>query len=414
MREIATAVVSGPNDLIVGQTTVVTVCLALMIWLGLLGRPSRATLLWTCALALALLGSYVSLASASVGAGVLVHPLGVAISSGMPLLIRSGLRAAQGKHSFAWTGFAQSLLSVLLLTLTSELEVNSIIFRWIFFLAAVSAALGAVEVLYGAFRGSRFGIPLVVASGILLLLGTVGLVGSIGGTTAEADLLFVRGVVIAVTVYTICATVSLLFLANRRPGADILESVDAFMPEPLMRAVVRERLLRADARREQNWSFIDLRLDDATDLREATGDAAFSSMVRRFEALIVATLPAETDLGRVSPGHALVFASQPTAAVREFVRTVINEVSAPHADAPTSLRISASAAIVAVDPGSDTFESLVARASEAAGQAQADGGNQWRHVDTRSAPARSRGSWSKSPASSPDLDPVPPGPDRDR
>jgi GGDEF domain-containing protein len=162
--------------------------------------------------------------------------------------------------------------------------------------------------------------------------------------------------------------------------------MDAFMTEPMMHAVVREKLQRARGRREQSWSFIDIRLDDAGDLRDAIGEAAFTATAHRFEAVVAETLPAEADLCRVTPGHVLVFASQPSAVVREFVRTVINEIAAPSADAPTSMRLSASAGIVAVDIGSATYESLFAAASEAADRAQRDGGDKWLRVDARPTP----------------------------
>lgn len=381
MRDLSIAAAPGAGDLVVGLTTVVTVCVALMIWLGLLGRASRATLLWTYALALALLGSYGSLASAAMGTEVLRHPVGFGIACGMPLVIWSGLRAAHGKRSYAWAGSAQSIVSVAVLVATTNLAIGSTVFRWLFFASAVGAALGAAEVLRGAFHGSRFGIPLVVASAGLLLLGTVGVAGSVSGASAETDLLFVRGVLIVTTAYVICATISLLFLANRRAGAqDVIEAVDAFLPEAIMRAVVREKLLRARARGEQNWSFIDFRLDDAKDLREATGEAAFASMVHRFEDIIAETVPAEVDLCRVAPGHVQMFASQPAAAVREFVRTVLNEVSSTPGDAPTRLRISASAGLAAVDVTADSYDSLARAAACVADQAQHEGGDRWRRV----------------------------------
>lgn len=382
MRELADTVLTEPSDLLVGLTTATTTCLAIMIWIGLLGRATRATLLWTFALTLALLGAYGSLASAAMGTDVLLHPVGLGIMFGMPLVIWSGLRAAQDKRSHAWIGFTQSAVSVAVLTLTTNLPIGFSVFRWLFLAAAVGAALGAVEVLRGTFRGSRFGAPLVLASGALLLIATVGVAGSASRSSAETDLLFIRVVVIATTVYVICATVSLLFLANRRPGArDVLEAVDAFMPVSMMRAVVREKLLRARARREQNWSFVDLRLDDATDLREATGEAAFGSAVRRFEAIVAETFPAEADLCRVSAGHVTVFASQPSAAVREFVRTVLNEVSAPQDEAPSSLRVSASAGIAPADVTTDSYDSLADAAQRVADEAQRDGGDRWRRVE---------------------------------
>lgn len=381
---VAAVVASDLSGLVVGLTTVVTVCVALMIWLGLLARATRASLLWTFALLLPLLGAYGALASAAMGTDVTQHPVAYGIAFGMPIVIWSGLRAAQGRRSYAWLGFAQSLASVAILLFTTELVGGFAAFRWLFFASAIGSALAAVEVLRGAFQGSRFGIPLSAASAALMLLGVVGVAGSIAGASAETDLLFLRGVTILTIVYVICATVSLLFLANRRPGAkDVLEAMDAFAPEALMRALVRERLVRARARGERTWSFIDFRLDDATDLREATGEAAFSSMARRFEAIVAGTFPAEADLCRVAPGHLTVFASQPPAAVREFVRTVLNEVAMTDADSPTTLRISASAGIAAVDPDADTYDTLSAAAGSVIEEAQRQGGDRWKRVEAR-------------------------------
>ncbi|WP_314505848.1 hypothetical protein [uncultured Microbacterium sp.] len=386
MREAAAATVEGAGDLVVGLTTTMTVCVALMIWIGLLGRASRATLLWTFALFLGLLGSYGTLASAAMGTDVLLHPVGFGIMFGMPLVIWSGLRAAQGKRSLAWMGFAQSLVSVVLLALTTNLPNGFTVFRWLFFASAIGAILGAIEVLRGTFRGSRFGVPLVVGSAALVLLGAVGAAGDVGNSSPEADLVYIRGVVIAMSVYAICATVSLLFLANRRPGArDALEAMDAFAIEPMMRAVVRERLLRARRRKEQSWSFIDLRLDDARDLRDATGDAAFGATIRRFENIVAETFPSDVDLCRVAPGHVTVFASQPAGAVREFVRTVLNEVSTADGEAPTSLRISASAGIVPVDVATASYESLVDAAALLVQDAQSEGGDRWRRAEAAAA-----------------------------
>lgn len=386
MRDLATGFLSEPSDLVVGLTTASTTCLAIMIWIGLLARATRATLLWTFALTLALLAAYGSLASAAMGTDVLLHPVGLGIMFGMPLVIWSGLRAAQDKRSHAWIGFTQTVVSVAVLALTTNMAIGFTVFRWLFFAAAVGAALGAFEVLRGDFRGSRFGMPLVLASGALVLIAAVGVAGSAARSSTATDLLFIRVLVIATTVYVICATVSLLFLANRRPGArDVLEAIDAFMPVPLMRAVVREKLLRARARREQNWSFVDLRLDDATDLREATGEAAFGATVRRFESIVAEIFPAEADLCRVSAGHVTVFASQPPATVREIVRTVLNEVSARHDEAPSSLRISASAGIAPVDVATDSYDSLVDAAGAVADTAQQQGGDRWRRAEAPTA-----------------------------
>ena len=386
MRELAEMATSGATDLVIGQTTVVTVCLALMIWLGLLGRPSRASLLWTLAFMLALLGSYGSITAAAVGSDVLLHPVAIGLACGMPTVIWSGLRAMKGEPPYGWVGFVQSAASVTVLQLTTDEPIGQTVFRLVFLVAALGAALGALEVMRGPFRGSRFSIPLVVGSAALVLLSTIGVASSIAGTTTESSLLFTRGALMGTTIYLLCATVSLLFLANRRPGADdILEAMDAMAPLVLMRALVREKLLRARGRREQNWSFIDLRVDDAIDLREATGEVAFMEMVGHFEGAITRVFPADSDLCRVSPGHVLVFVSHSSSAARELVRTVLNETSAGHSDRRTSFGLTASAGLVAVDAATHTFDSLVAAAAAGVESAQLQGGDRWTRVDQRSA-----------------------------
>lgn len=379
----------GEMDLVIGQTTVVTVCVALMVWLGLLGRPSRASLLWTLGFVLALLGSYGSIVTAATGINVLMHPSSIGLACGTPTLIWSGLRAMKGQRAYAWAGFVHAAASVAALWATTNTPSGLLVFRLVFALAALSAALGAVEVRRGVFAGSRFGIPLLVASATLVLLAVIGVAGAFSGLSSESSLFFVRGVLMATTVYLLCATVSLLFLANRRPGADdILEALDAFVPLPLLRAMVRERLLRARTRREQNWTFLDIRLDDAVDLREATGELAFAATVSRFEDIVVATFPADADLGRAGPGHVLVLLSQSSAAVRELVRSVLNATAADSGGTTATLRISASAGIATVDAATDTFETLRETAGRAAETSQLNGGDRWTRAEGSGATAR--------------------------
>ena len=91
MRDLAVVGLTGSGDLVVGLTTTMTVCVALMIWIGLLGRASRATLLWTFALILGLLGAYGSLASAAMGTDVLRHPVGLhGLSDRLPRKLTTG------------------------------------------------------------------------------------------------------------------------------------------------------------------------------------------------------------------------------------------------------------------------------------------------------------------------------------
>lgn len=372
----------GLSDLVLGQTTVATVCTALMVWLGLLTQPTRATLYWTLGFILALLGSYGSFASAAMGTDVLMQPVWIGVMAGMPLLLWSGLRAHAGKAAYPWAGFVQAVASVLILAFTAELPSAPLVFRWVVFGAALAAAVGASEVLRGSFAGSRFGTPLVVASAAVLLLGVVGVaVGPSALAAGDTGLLFTRGVITFVTVYLVCAIVSLLFLANRRPGAsDILGAFDGFAPPRMQAAVVRERLRRAVARDEQHWAFIDIRLDDADNLRDAAGDLGFTQIVDRFEQIIAETFAADADLAREAPGHVTVFLARSPATVRELVRTTLNRIAGDGADATLDLHVSASAGIVDIDPRVDGYVSLEAAASEAVVRAQGAGGDRWTRV----------------------------------
>ena len=375
------AAVAPPNGLIIGQTTVVTVCVALMIWMGLLARPSRATLIWTLAMILALLGSYGSLASVALGIDVLRHPVSFGLLCGVPALVWSGLRATARLRPHAWIGLVQSVGSFLALLATTEGPYGSLVFRVLVLGAALGAAPGAIESIRDGARASRHSLPLVVASCATLLVATVGLAGSAAGTSAASEVLFVRAFVMIMTVYVICATVSLLFIADRRAGAsDVLKALDTLLPVPVMRTLAQERLRRAAIRHEQTWSFIDIRLDDDEDLRDATGEAAHASTVARFERIVSATFPADADICRVAPGHVTVLVSQSFAAVRELVRTVLNETSAGEDGAPVALGITASAGVIAVDPVSDGYADLAVRAAAAVHEAQQQGGDRWVRV----------------------------------
>lgn len=380
MHEFALQSIPGPSDLSVARTAIVTTCVVLVIWLGLLARPSRAMLYFTLAFLLALLGTYGSMVSAAFGMDVIGHPVGIGIAFGAPMLIWSGIREANGRRAYPWIGFAQSAVSIGLLAFTTYLPFGFDLFRWLYFFAALGAALGGIEVMRGVYRGSRFSSPLVTISFAGVGFALIGVAPTIvpGIAEAQSDILFLRSAALATSIYIICATVSLLFLVNRRPGArDVLEALDAFAPPALFSAMTRERLHRAALRRETSWTIVDLRIDDAADIRAAVGEVAFGGICRRFESIIASTLPAEADLGRVVAGHVLVLIAQPARSVQELVRPILAAFSADDAASPISVRISASAGIAPVQPRSDTVESLVEAAAGAAEAAQAAGGDQW-------------------------------------
>ncbi|MGZ0711684.1 hypothetical protein ACWPKO_25465 (plasmid) [Coraliomargarita sp. W4R53] len=379
-------------DLGVAQATVVTTCVILMTWLGLMGRPSRATLLWTLGYFFALLGVYVSFTSAAMGIDVVRHPVGQAIGFGLPLLLWSGIRDLGGLRPYAPAGAVQAVVSVAVVALTTQSPIGPDVFRWVVLGAALSTGAVAVAALQAATRSSRFTPPLVAAAVVMVLIGIVGVTyPTVSGGTAGSDaaVTFTRTAIIASMVFLIVATVSLLFFANRRVGArDILDALDAFMPQPLMRGIVRERLLRISARSESEWTLIEIRIDDVDDLREAGSEWSFAQLTDAFEARVIAEFPAECDLARIKPGYIQVFASHSTVAAREHVRNLINRISADSADATATLRLSASAGIVPTAPG-DSYDALNSLVGEAADEAQRQGGDRWVRHPSRSVPASS-------------------------
>jgi GGDEF domain-containing protein len=383
----------GLGELAIAQTTVVTTCVILMTWLGMIGRPGRPTLLWTLGYFFALLGVYASFASAAMGINVALHPVGQSIGFGLPLLLWSGLRALNGRRPHAWAGFAQGIGSCVLLALTTFTPSGPLVFRLVFLAVGLSTAAVAIEALRGAARSSRYAPPLVASALMVLALAVVGAVYPLaaGGELVDpvAQVIFSRSIVITSLIFIITATVSLLFFANRRPGAsDVLDAIDAFLPTPLMNAVVRERMLRARARSQSTWTFIEFRLDDITDLRDAGSEWSFNRIVERFEGILTREFAAEVDLARLSPGRVQVLAAHSPAEARDHVRTVLNALATPHDDgAASGVSVSASAGIVAVDVMADEYDGLTELARQAVDDAQRAGGDRWVRLDDRSAPA---------------------------
>ncbi|MEV8268626.1 hypothetical protein [Microbacterium sp. NPDC076911] len=370
----------------IAQTTVVTTCVILMTWLGLVGRPGRATMLWTLGFFFTLLGVYASYAGAALGIETAVLPVGQAFGCGMPLLLWSGLRALHRKRPYAWAGPAQALLTFFALTATAQLPINPFVFRAAFFATGIAVVAVAVEAMRGETRGSLYTPPLVAASLLVFALAAVGFFLPLitGDTLIElGDFLFTRISVMSSTIFLITATVTLLFYANRRPGAqDILEALDAFMPEPLMRGVARERLVRAARRNETDWTYIELCLDDLDDLRDASNAWSFRALLSTFGTIITEELRAEADLCRVAPGRVQILVAESAASTRERVRNVINRLST-EVSGIANVRVSASAGIVPVIVGKDTYDDLTKLAHDAVLEAQRLGGDRWVRLPAR-------------------------------
>ncbi|WP_396668810.1 hypothetical protein [Microbacterium sp. R86528] len=381
------------GEFAIAQTTVVTTCVILMTWLGLVGRSGRPTMLWTLGLFFSLLGVYASYAGTALGLDTVVLPMGQAFGCGMPLLLWSGLRALHRKRAYSWAGPAQALVTFAVLMATAGSEFGAFAFRTAFFATGIALAVLAIEAMSGDTRGSLYTPPLVAACGLVFFLATVGFVLPLvtGNTLVElGDVVFTRVSMMIWTMFIITATVTLLFYANRRPGAlDTLEALDAFMPQPLMRGVARERLARARHRDESDWTFIELCLDDLDDLRDASNGWSFRALVSTFETIIIQEVRAEADLSRVVPGRVQILVAESAASTRERVRLVINRLS-EEASGVANVRVSASAGIVPVVVGTDTYDELTALAHDAVLEAQGQGGDRWVRLpprDSRQAPA---------------------------
>jgi hypothetical protein len=358
----------GPS-MTVAHLAIATTCTALMIGLGFLARPGRATVLWSSMFVVAMASAYGSIAAEDLDS----VPLWL-ISTGMilmvPPLVWSGLRAARGAAlTFAWVAPVIGIGAIgTFLASVGSAEFH-VLARGVVLLCSLTNILVLVELARRPERGRGVALPLALISGIWIVLGVVGLVAGALRIGPNYELL-TQSNAVGILIYLVAALATLLLISRDRPASPGARGEDSF------RAMAADRLARAAAARERTWTLLDIRLDDADDLRAAAGDG-FGQLSARFHSAVRELFPAEADIAAVDDARALVLVSRTPATLRTHTRRLLDDLASIDADAPLGLQLSASIGWADVDTVGYDLGPLFAAAERHALTAIADGGDRW-------------------------------------
>lgn len=365
-------------DVTIVLVAVATTCTIIMIGLGFLPHPGRAASIWSSGFALAMLSCYLLVAADQIGShhlrGAAHGPILCAVA-----FVWIGLRARRGREPIMLlpTIVVFSAATVVL-GLTAETLAYGAVFRVSFALAAATAGLAAWELLRLRKAEREMSLPLIVVAcgfvGLAVLVAIDGLIrladGTIGETEADLQDLYDLNEVVAL-LYLICALVTLLYLARR--GAQTPEqqqTVEFF-------GVARDRLARAQVAGDRWWSLIDVRLDDAGELLDASSGRAFQRITARFAEDIRTVMPPEADIHAVSPAQVLVLLPRPDTAVRGLLSRLLDRIGTLTDQPAVPIRLSASIGVAAAPLADYDLDRLTAAAGEAAEHAQISGGDRW-------------------------------------
>ncbi|WP_435743113.1 hypothetical protein [Microbacterium sp. PMB16] len=375
------AVVPVQVDITTSMVAVVTVLATLVLSLGTLARPSRATVVWGAAFALGVLGAYLWLAGNQTD-----EPVLRGAASGLLLcfepLVWLGLRMRLGRRVVWWPVVVFLPVAPGLLVATAGTPWYLPAFHAIFLGSAFFAALVAYELLRRRPTALDVVLPLALASCAFVVVAVASAVFALlsGGESTGAQLSALRGMnAVGTLVVSTCAAFTLVLMV--RAEASALSDVEGATQR------ARRRLEKAHAQNEQIWSILDVRLDDPADLREASTGSTFALIVDRFHADVEEALPASADAVRIDDSRAVVIIRGSEEAVQFHIREILNRISVIQRDAPVDgIRSSASIGWATVAVLGYDYDTLVAAAAEAAVRARADGGDRWDRATTRDAP----------------------------
>lgn len=363
-------------DITTSMVAVVTVLTALVVGLGTLARPSRATVTWGAAFGLGMLGAYLWLAGQQTDVQVL-RSAASALLLGFEPLVWAGLRMHFGRRVTWWPVVLFLVAVPALLVVTADTAWYLPCFHLAFVASGAFAALVTYELLRDRPTIRDVVLPLALASAGFVVVAVVSALSALVAGTAGTDeqLSALRGMnAVGTLVVSTCAAFTLVLLVRTNgreapaPGGDAAERA-------------RRRLRKAEAQNDQPWSVLDIRLDDPIDLREASGGATFSRIVDRFHDDIEEALPASADADRVEDGHAIVLVRGSDEAVRHHLRMILGRISVIDPDkAITGIRSSASIGWAAVSVVGYDYDALVAAAAHASARARAAGGDQWKRA----------------------------------
>lgn len=363
------------SNLGLAQATVSTLGTVMIVGLGFLHRPSRSALLWSLAFALAMTSTWVSVTGAILGDEA-VRRAGLGLMLGAPALIWSGFRARRGVRALPWIGAVQAVLTATVFVSVNEVAAYGLAFRLGFLGAAGFAGLTLIELRRAADRLERLALPLTIVSAAFVALGAAILVSGLSAPASLGDLALPRVLNgLAMLVYLVCATVSLLYFASVSPsGRRAASSWPHFM------VTASDRLRRAARAREQSWAVLSVRVDDPEQLRSAAGENTWMRLVEDFEAVVAESFPAEADLGHELRGRVIVVLTRPDSVIREHVRLALRRITELDVSSYVDIQLSASVGWVPAEAAGFDLPALIAAADAAAAEATRRGGDRWERV----------------------------------
>lgn len=362
-------------DVTTSMVAVVTLLAVLVVGLGTLARPSRATVTWGAAFGLGMLGAYLWLAGQQTDVQMLRAAASALLLCFEPL-VWIGLRMHFGRRARWALVIPFLVVAPLLLVSTAGTPWYLPSFHLIFLGSAAYGGLVAFELLRDRPAARDIVLPLALASCGLVVVAIVSAVSAAvaGGGGTEEQLSALRGMnAVGTLVVSTCAAFTLVLLvrAEQKAADDSGAAAER----------ARRRLRKAEAQNDVPWSVLDIRLDDPADLREASTGSAFALIVDRFHEDILEALPASADADRVEDGRAIVVIRGSDESVRHHLREMLNRISVIEREAvSTGIRSStsigwATASVVGYD-----YDALVAAAGSAAERARTAGGDQWKRA----------------------------------
>ncbi|HWK76618.1 hypothetical protein [Microbacterium sp.] len=362
-------------DASTGLVAMVTLVTALVFGLITLARPSRATITWGVAFGLGLLGTYLWVGAQQMDSAVLQ-----AAASGFMIcfepIIWLGLRMHFGKRPIWWPVVAFVLIVPAVLAVSADGPGFQPVFRAVFLVAGVFAALIAYELFRNPSPRRDIKLPLALASCAFAILAVVGAAATLFDTelSLSVQLDVLREInSVGTLVTSVCAAFTLVLLV-RADG----QQVDT---AALGAVRARRRLQKARLHGDQAWSILDVRLDDTADLRESTTGVGFGRIVDRFHDDIIDSLPAAADADRVDDDRCIVIIHGSDESVQHHVRTMLRRISTiGGAGASAGIRLSASVGWAGVSVVGYDYDELIEAAAQAAARARDEGGDRWERV----------------------------------
>ncbi|MCH6231768.1 hypothetical protein MK786_13535 [Microbacterium sp. CFH 31415] len=362
----------------IAQAAIATLATMLTIGIAFLGKPSRATLFWSFAFALAMVSTF-GVAAGAAAEAEMVRRIFLGVLMGAPALLWSGFRAFWGVRALSWVGPVVGAGSAALLVAAGDTMWFSPAYRVAFFAASVCAGLFFVDWVRVPARRDRVALPFAIMSLAFFAAGAAnGIAGFVFPATTGDDLALVRLVAsIGMLAYTACALVAVIGISTR--DSAFARSSEAPAGWQRFQLTAAERLSRARLSGEP-WSVVYLQLDDAAEIRQMGGATVLGELSRRFLDTVRSVFPAEADVASPTPGTAVVLLPRSDAAVRDHLRTVLERISSLDVDISLPIRPSASAGWAPVSVVGYDLDALLYMGREAATLASENGGDRWERV----------------------------------